>query len=410
MNPFPLLLADLKRHAAGLGTVVLLIAVAVALGVAVSATARALRHGSADAARSFDLVIGAPGSQTQLILTSVYLQPAALPLIDARLMIDLAEDPGVAAVAPIGFGDFHLGYPIVGTDAGFAGRWGTLPVDEGRMFARRDEVVVGAGIAWPLGTRFHPSHGLHHAVEDDDDEAAHQHQELTYTVVGRLAPQGTPWDRAILAPIESVWWVHGLADGHPAATPDTRLGAPWDPASLAGVPALVVKPRSIADAYRLRDRYRRGGTMALFPAEVLIGLYATLGDARALVATIALGTQTLVVAAVLLAVLATLATRRRQLAVLRALGASRLFLFALIWLQVEAMVVAGGLAGLVLGWAGAVALARLFAARTGVVLAVGIGAPEALLVAGLVAAGALLAFIPAWSAYRTPVSAALRGI
>lgn len=408
MNPFPLLIADLKRHAAGLGTIVVLIAVAVALGVAVSATARALRHGSADAARSFDLIIGAPGSQTQLILTGVFLQPAALPLIDGRLLTELAQDPGVAAVAPISFGDFHQGYPIVGTDAAFAGRWGTVPVSEGRMFAKRDEVVIGAGIDWPLGARFHPSHGLHHAIEDDD-EAAHQHQELTYTVVGRMAPQGTPWDRAILAPIESVWWVHGLADGHPAGTPETVLGGPWDPDSLAGIPALVVKPKGIADAYRLRDRYRRGGTMALFPAEVLIGLYATLGDARDLVAAIALGTQILVVAAVLLAILATLATRRRQLAVLRALGASRLFLFALIWLQVEGLVVAGGLVGLALGWGGAKLLAEIFAGRTGIVLPTVIGMPEMLLVAGLVVAGALLALVPAWTAYRTPVSTALRG-
>ena len=341
MNPFPLLLADLKRHRLSLGAVVLLIAVAVALGVAVSASARALRQGS--------------------------------------------------------------------TDAAFAGRWGKLPVADGRMFQRRDEVVVGAGIAWPLGTQFHPSHGLHHAIEDDDDAAAHQHQDLTYTVVGRLAAQGTPWDRAILAPIESVWWVHGLADGHPAGAPDTRLGAPWDPESLSGVPALVVKPRSIADAYRLRDRYRRNGTMALFPAEVLIGLYATLGDARDLIAVIALGTQILVVAAVLLAVLATLATRRRQLAVLRALGASRRFLFGLIWLQVESLVLAGGLTGLALGWVAATAVARIFTARTGIALPVEIGAPEALLVGGLVAAGALLAIVPAWSAYRTPVSTALRG-
>ena len=409
MNPLPLLAAGLRRRPAGLLCIVLLIAVAVALGVAASSAARALRQGSADAAGAFDLLIGAPGSQTQLVLTSVYLQPAALPLVDGRLMNELAADPGVAAVAPIGFGDFHLGFPIVGTDADFATRWGTVPLAEGRMFRRRDEVVVGAGIAWPLGTAFHPTHGQRHAVEDDDDEAAHQHQDLTYTVVGRLAPQGTPWDRAILAPIESVWWIHGLADGHPAGSPPTLLGAPWDAASLSGVPALVVKPKSIADAYRLRDRYRRGGTMALFPAEVLIGLYATLGDARTLVAALALATQVLVVAAALLAILANLAARRREFAVLRALGAGRRHLFLLVWLEVEALVLAGGLLGLGLGWAGALVLARIFQDRTGVVLPVELGRPEALLVAGLAAAGALLALLPAALAYRSPVAAALRG-
>ena len=78
MNPWPLVMADFRRNRVGALAVVLLVALAVALGVAVSAQDRALRQGSARAADKFTLIIGAPGGETQLVLSSVYLQPAAI--------------------------------------------------------------------------------------------------------------------------------------------------------------------------------------------------------------------------------------------------------------------------------------------------------------------------------------------
>ena len=79
----------------------LLVAIAVALGVAVSAQETALRRASAQAADDFDLLIGAPGSQTQLVLTAVYLQIDAIPLVDGALLNRLAADPRVASAAPL---------------------------------------------------------------------------------------------------------------------------------------------------------------------------------------------------------------------------------------------------------------------------------------------------------------------
>ena len=77
-------LADLRRLWAASLTIVLLIALATALGVTVTLQERALRLGSARAADKFDLIVGAPGSETQLTLSSVFLEPAPLPLVAAR--------------------------------------------------------------------------------------------------------------------------------------------------------------------------------------------------------------------------------------------------------------------------------------------------------------------------------------
>lgn len=403
MNPWPIVTANLKRRPVYAIAVVVLIGLAVALGVAISAQERALRKGGAAAADSFDLVIGAPGSETQLVLTTVFLQPAALPLIPGDLLKALAADPRVAAAAPVAFGDFHRGMPVIGTTVDMVRRFGALTIADGRIFAARDEVVVGADAMVGIGYSFHPSHG---AVA----EAEHVHDGDTYTVVGRLARTGSPWDRALLVPIESVWETHALPGGHESHADDTgHVGPPWSATPLAGVPSIVVKPRSVADAYSLRNQYRRGGTMAVFPGEVLVSLYAVMGDARGVLSLIAIGTQALVVAAILLAVLLTVAQRSRQIAVLRALGASRTYIFLAIWLETAMLIFAGAMLGLLVGWAGASLIATMFHARTGVELSVMLTANELYLALALIAVGGLLALLPAWIAYRLPVAAALRG-
>jgi putative ABC transport system permease protein len=405
LNPLSVVAADIRRSKLGFLAVVGLIAVAVALGVAVSAQERALRTGSARAADAFDLLVGAAGSPTQLVLTSVYLQPAALPLVPGTVLKRLQEESGAAYVAPIAFGDRYRDHPIVGSTAEFVTRAGALAPVEGRVFTTDHEAVVGVDVPLALGARFAPSHGLALRRAETDKDEDHHH-EVEYVVVGRMPRSGTPWDRAIVVPVEAVWEVHGLANGH--ADGKERIGPPWDGSNVAGVPAIVVKPKTVTDAYKLRGKYRTEGTTALFPAEVLVDLYSLLGDARDLLAAISVATQALVIAAVLLAVFASLALRRRQLAILRALGASRRYVFAVVWTHVSLMIALGSLLGLGVGWMGAAALSTAFSARTGIALAATLARQEMLMAAAVVIIGMLLAGIPSWSSYRQSVSAGLR--
>lgn len=408
MNPWPVISSSLRQRPWTAVIVVLLIAASVALGVAVSAQDRALRRGSARAANDFDLVIGAPGSETQLVLTSVFLQVAAVPLVEGRVLQALQVDPRVSAVAPLGFGDFYKGHPVIGTTAAMASRFGALAVAEGRMFAAIGEVVAGADVPLPVGHEFHPSHGhAAHADHDGDDDDDHDvHDGDTYRVTGRMARTGTPWDRALVGPVEMVWETHALSTGH---TAEGVVGPPWNAADVPGVPAIVVKPRTVADAYSLRNQYRRGGTMAVFPGEVLVSLYALMGDARVLLSLIAIGTQILVAAAVLLAVLLTVAQRRRQVAILRALGASRAYIFAAVWGETALLIAVGAVLGLGGGIGSTALLSLAVHARTGLDLPVAVGGTEVLMAVSLVAAGSLMSLVPGWIACRAPVAAGLRG-
>ena len=454
MNPLPVVLADLRAmRKVGLA-VVALVAIAVAVGVALAAQERSFRKSSARAADDFDLIVAAPGSQTQLVLTTVYLQPEALPLMDGQVINRLASDPRVKAVAPIAFGDFFHGYPIVGTTQPFVTRWGRVAPAEGRAFTAEGEAVVGADVRVGLGDTVLPSHGAgpHPLLgAESEEEASHRHAGAGYRVVGRLPRFGSPWDRAILVPVESVWEVHGLGDGHvdpapahgqsgeaaghtlnpggeaaghnqnqsgeaaghgraAAASPhgDGPLGPPFLAAKVPGVPALVVKPKAVADAYALRAQYRQGGTMALFPAEVLVTLYRTMGDVRDVLVVASALDNVLVFAAVLLVIAALSGLRRQRYAVLRALGAPRIYVLLVVWLGAASLIAAGAVGGLALGWGGAVAVSALLETRTGLGLAFMPDWSDLGFVAMLVVAGATMALVPALVSYGRPIAEGLK--
>lgn len=112
-----------------------------------------------------------------------------------------------------------------------------------------------------------------------------------------------------------------------------------------GLSALVIKPRSVADAYRLRAALRTEPSVALFPAEVLLRLYNVLGDVQSLLSGMAWLAQAAVLSGVLMAVFASLPRRRATLAVLRAQGAPRGYGALALWLEMALLLALGGLLG-----------------------------------------------------------------
>lgn len=397
-----MVLADLRAMRWTALAAIALIGLAVAIGIVVAAQERALRSASARAADDFDLLIGPPGSQTQLMLTTVFLQPEALPLLRGSTLASLQSDPRVLAVAPLAFGDQTDGLPIVGTTAAFATRWGRLRPSQGRMFEREDEVVIGASVPLRLGDQITPSHApLGHGA------SSHPHENTHYTIVGRMPPLGSPWDRAIVAPIESVWETHGLGNGH--ASDDGAIGPPFDADPPPAVPAIVVKPRSVADAYALRAQFRTGETMAFFPAEVLVSAYRALGDARDVMVVVAALNNLLVFVAIVLLLVTLTGLRRRRHALLRALGASRAYILLVAWCGGAILMAVGCLSGLLLGWIGAGIVGTIVEAHIGLVLTTGVDADDCVLVAAMALIGSVLAIAPALLAWRASPSAGLRG-
>jgi putative ABC transport system permease protein len=411
MNPWPLIRAGFVKGA-GLGSALaLLIGLSVALSIAVTSTDRSWRKAATRAGDAFDVLVVAPGSPTQAVLSVVYLRPGTLDLIPGAVLEKLRKDPGVAYAAPVSFGDFYKGHAVIGTSTELATKGGTIDPLEGRGFMRITDALAGSRVRMSLGTAMRLAHGQHGDIDNDEGHGP-EHAGLEFTLVGRLKPTGTPWDDAILVPIEAIWFLHNQPTGHNDDDPNSWvIGTPGPQdisTPLGSIPAIVVKPKSIADAYRLRQTYRTKETLAVFTGEVLADLFRTLGDMRDLLALLGLGVQALVLAAVLLASFAALEQRRRTLGVLRALGASRGFVFSILWGHVGVIVMLGVVIGIALGVGATLLIGEIASARTGIDIALQLSVSDIGKAALLPAIAIIAASIPAWLLGRQTVISQLR--
>ena len=252
-----------------------------------------------------------------------------------------------------------------------------------------------------------------------------------------MPESGTPWDRAVMIPIEAVWATHSMTvhdelerahgynheeeeDGteHEYAHEEGHgrlLGvfSEHDFETLPGVSAVVVKPASFADAYRLRQQQSQRtlsgpdrtsvNLMGVFSGEVLVSLHSLLGGASEAVTITARLTLLTALAATLIMGVLLGELRRPALEQLRVLGAPQRYIMSLVWCIVMTVVAAGTAGGLVLGFIGAEAAAHLLAAETGVAMSPAMGSPELLAAAATLLAGSFCALIPAWLAGRRPI-------
>lgn len=404
---WPLVRALIWRFRGVSAVFMLLIAVSVAMGIGLTAQERGLRRGTAQAADKFDLIVAAPGSEMTMLLATVFLQPADVPLLDGDAFAEIAGHDHVDLAAPLAFGDSFAGTPIVGTTADFV-RHLTDDRISGRVWSTSGEAVIGASVALDLGAAFIPAHGTGDAADatahgDSDEDEGHGNH---LTVTGRMAVTGTPWDRAILVPIETVWETHGLANGHaPAAG---QLGPPFDADYFPGTPAVIIRAHELWANYALRSALTRDDQMAFFPGTVLAQLYAVIGDVRQAMSVMALVAQGLVAASVMSALVILTRLFQRQLALLRAIGAPGRFVMAVVWCFAAVLVTTGAIVGLVLGYGATAVLAELVSARTGISVSASLGWAEIHLIAGFVSITSLLALGPALAVLRQSVTDGLK--
>lgn len=381
-------------------TFVALIAVSIGIGIGLIAQERGLRKGTARAAEKFDLIVAAPGSEITMMFAAVYLQPSDVPLLGGDIYNEIATHDDVDLAAPIAFGDSYLSSPVVGTTPQFVTHLaGNLA--EGRLFAGSGEAVAGSRVNLKLGETFEPAHGMGDSAEED------AHAGHVLTVVGRMSPTGSPWDRAVLVPVETVWEVHGLANGH-SPERNTRIGPPFDAEYFPGTPAILVHANELWANYALRSGFTRDDTMAFFPGAVLAQLHALMGDIRQIMSVMAVLTQVLVTAGVLTGLIALARLFARRLALLRALGAPGRFVFAVVWSYAATLIILGSAAGLGVGWIAVDVISSIVTTRTDILVTATLDWPEFHLIAAFVSLTMLLALLPAFMAMSRNIITDLR--
>lgn len=391
-----------------LSLVVLSIALSTFLLLGIERLRQDLRANFAQAVSGTDLIVGARTGPVQLLLYAVFRIGNATNNIRYTSAEAIAQHRGVAWVVPLSLGDSHRGFAVLGTTPAYFEhfRYGAkqrLAVAQGKPFDQLYDAVLGAEVArrlgYTLGQRIVLSHG-------DGAMAANDHADKPFTVVGILAPTGTPVDRTVhigLQGIEAMHldWQAGAPLPGQAISAEQAAQADLTPRSITAALVGLKSRAAVFSVQREVAAFRPEPLLAILPGVALDELWDVVGlGERGLQAMSAL------VAAVSLAglvavILAGLNERRRELAILRAVGAGPRQMLAL--LAAEGLLVTG--AGVLLGalaCLGTVALAGPWVqARLGIGLQlVTPGAAEWTLMAAVLAGGLLASLVPGWRAYR----------
>ncbi|MEN9891683.1 MAG: hypothetical protein RLY78_1978 [Pseudomonadota bacterium] len=392
-----------------LALVTLAIALATLLQLGIEQLRRDVRLHFSSAVSGTDLIVGARTGATQLMLYSVFRIGQATQNMRWASVQAIAQDRAVAWVVPIALGDSLRGHPVVGTTADYFRhfRYGddqALALREGRVFAHWSEAVLGADVAEALGLRVGAPLVLSHGMAAGLPGA--EHADRPFTVVGVLARTGTPVDRSVHIGLDGmaalhVDWMAGVplpGQSTPAADLQAEDLAPTQ------VTAVLVGLKSRAAVFSAQRRIqalREEPLVAVLPGVTLDELWAVVGVGERLLQAVAALVGVVSLAGLSATVLTGLEQRRRELAVLRAVGASPRTLAALLLCEGLWLATVGVAVGAAAGWVLLQGLGPWLARHHGLVLGRAELADGALPALAAVWLAALLAsLLPAWRAWR----------
>lgn len=390
-----------------LAVTLIAIALASALLLAVERVRGDARESFTQAISGVDLVVGPRTGAVQLMLYAVFHSGTATSNMKLESYEALASHPAVEWAVPLSLGDSHHGHPVLGTSPDYFARlrYGdrqTLAFAAGKSFADVFEVVLGSEVAEKLGYRLGDRITLTHGLAD----LGLEHADKPFTVVGILAPTGTPTDRSLHVSLEAITAIHlDWAGGAPM--PGFAVPAEYvrkfdlKPKEIT---AMLIGLRSRSDVFRLQrhiNGWRSEPLMAVLPGVALDELWQTL----AVVERTLLALSALVVAVGLAGMMATMLAglneRRRELAILRALGAGPAEVFLMLTFEGLLVTLVGVAFGCGLLFAGVALLAPFAQTQFGVHLGARmLSANEITLLLSIIGSGLVASLVPGWRAWR----------
>lgn len=400
---------SLRQHAVATVVTAACVAMGTGLTMAVLTTSRQAERAFTGGAAGFDAVLGARGSQLQLVLNAVFHLEASPGNIPWSLYRRMAEDPRVSLAIPYAVGDNYKGYRIVGTTeeifTEFQYRAGqSFDLAEGQFFdPGRREAVIGSVVAQRLGLKIDdiitPYHGL-----TFDPTTAHDEE---YVVVGILKPTNSPSDRVIWIPIEGVFRMEGhvLRGAGTEYRPEAGVEIPEEHKEVSAVMLKFRSPAAGLALSRLINNQGNVATLAWPVDRVIRDLFERIGWVSRVLTLVAWLTMVLAAMAILAAVTNTIQERRREFAILRSLGARRTLVFSSIIGEGAATAAVGALFAWPVYLTVMGVTAAIIREQTGVVLQI-VDGSLTLWLAPLVAIalGALAGLPAAIQAYSTEVS------
>lgn len=405
----------LNRRASVLLTVIA-IAVSVTLLLAVERVRDQVQSHFANTVSGTDLIIGARTGQTQLLLSSVFHIGSMTNNMSWESFADISSRPEVSWAVPISLGDSVQGLPVVATTNAYFEHFKyadkqPLEFSQGQPFASDKDVVLGADAAEKLSKAL-----------GDDIIIAHgsggisfsEHDEHPLTVTGVLQRTGTPVDQAVLVTLHSLEMIHSGVTAHDEehnhshehehddAHADEHEHHGEAPAESISAALLGLKAKPLAlRLQRQINTYDKEPLTALLPGMTLQELWKTLRVFEQALTAISAMVVLIGLLGMLTIMLASLRERRREMAVLRAVGAGPGTIFGLLLSEALLLTVVGAFSGLLLLYGLQWSLAGVIQSQTGLIFTSSWPSiSEWWRIVLVIGAGFMLSLIPAWRAYR----------
>ena len=386
------------------------IALSVCLLLAVERVRTEARASFASTISGTDLIVGARSGSVNLLLYSVFRIGNATNNIRWDSFEHFAQHPRVSWAIPISLGDSHRGYRVMGTTSAYFehyryGRKQPLQLAQGRPFAEDPfEVVLGAEVAEALNYQLGGQLVLAHGVST---VSLVKHDDKPFRVVGILRRTGTPVDRTLhinLAGMEALHidWQNGMP-ARGAARIDAEQARQMD-LQPKQITAFMLGLNSKIATFALQreiNQYRGEPLLAILPGVALQELWSLMGTAEKALFVVSLFVVLIGLIGMLTAILTSLNERRREMAILRSVGARPWHIASLLVLEAFSLALAGVLLGLLLLYGAIAAAQGPLQSHYGLYLPLALpSAYEWSLLAGILLAGLLMGGVPAWRAYR----------
>jgi putative ABC transport system permease protein len=365
------------------------VALGVALVLSTFALTRGIKDGFIQGTTDFNLIVGAKGSPTQLVLNVIFHLDVPPPNIAYTLYEQLHDDPRIEVAVPVMQGDAYQGFRYVATTPDYFGafpwRRKTFALATGRFFADESrqrpsyEVLLGSEVArrtgLRLGDRFY-----------EGEEMA----EYPLTVAGILQPSYSADDRAIFFSLASFWEMNEVSREM----------------TVKPLTAVLVRPKRLSDIASLhRELNVSPETQAVIPSSVLLSIFNLLSLAEEVLKMILAIVAVVVLLYLFVSMYSSTLQRSRDIATMRALGARRLTVLGIVLLESGTITSIGGILGIAASYAIARLGAQIIAESSGLALTPPLFTPLLpLVMTGVVVLGTLAGLIPAILAYRTEVA------
>jgi putative ABC transport system permease protein len=390
--------------------IAILTALSVGLSIFLFASVEKMRHGAragfTHSVSGTHIIVGARSGQIPLLLFSLFHLGSPTSNVSYNSYLRYKKHPAVAWALPLSIGDSHRGFRVVGTSAQLIDYYRyadarQLVIAEGRFSLGKSRAVLGSTAAAELRLKVGDNLVLTHGISDV--QGIHDHDESPFSVEGIFEPTGTPFDKGIYVSLESIEHMHAAEAG------ESELHTTENVEKITSFLIGVKEPIDILPLMRIINEDNREPLTAILPGVVLSEVWGMMSYAENTLKLVSLMVMLTALCGLFIALYASLAERYREMAILRALGASPLRIAAL--LLGESMILIVG--GIVIGYGmllGATlvfkkVLLRSFAVHVGLFPVTG---EEIIFVAGLIIMGTVVAMIPAIILYRRALSEGLQ--